>query len=275
MSAEKPIVTNLNLTALLKTPGRHAVQGASGLFLKALDERRAYWVFRYRSGGKERETSLGSARKLSLAEARVEHADLTSAVKKHKRDPVAEKRAKRQASAVFDAGAPKPPFGDIASDYIATHEASWRNAKHREQWRNTIATYCAPIRDMPVDRIDAVSVLAVLKPVWTRAPETASRLRGRIESVLNAARALGHIDPDRANPARWKGHLDQLLPKRSTLSRGHHAAMPYAEVPALMTRLDSTPGTAAQALAFVILTAARTGEALGMTWEEVDLATAI
>ena len=114
-------------------------------------------------------------------------------------------------------------------------------------------------------------MLAVLKPLWTRTPETASRLRGRIESVIDAARALGHIPEDKANPARWKGHLDHLLPRAKKLGvRGHHAAMPYADLPAFMAKLADMPGVASRALAFSVLTCARTGETLGMTWDEVD-----
>jgi integrase len=128
---------------------------------------------------------------------------------------------------------------------------------------------------MPVDQIGTTDVLAVLTPLWTRAPVTGSRLRGRIEKVLDAERARGHIDRDRANPARWKGHLDLLLPKPAKLSRGHHTAMPYADLPAFMARLRETPGVASQALMFTILTCARTGETLGMQWDEIDLERAI
>ena len=124
---------------------------------------------------------------------------------------------------------------------------------------------------MPVDAIDTEAVLRVLKPLWTRAPETASRLRGRIEAVLDAARALGHIDANRANPARWKGHLDTLLPKRDELSRSHYAALPYEDVPAFVDRLRGVKGVSALALEFVILTATRTRETLGARFDEIDL----
>jgi integrase len=148
------------------------------------------------------------------------------------------------------------------------------------QWRNSLRDYCGPIRDTPVDRIDTAAALAVLKPIWTRIPDTAMRVRGRIELVLNAARALGHIDPDRANPARWKGHLDQLLPKQPKLVRGHHASMPYADLPAftakLRAKIAESPGPGPRALEFLILTAARSGEVLGAQWDEVgDLDNAV
>jgi integrase len=127
------------------------------------------------------------------------------------------------------------------------------------------------IRNIPVDEIKTADVLAVLQPLRTRTPETGSRLRGRVEAVIDMARALGHIDADRANPARWRGHLDHLLPPAKKLGvRGHHAAMSYSDLPAFMAKLAETPGVAAKALAFTILTCARTNETLGMTWDEVS-----
>jgi integrase len=138
----------------------------------------------------------------------------------------------------------------------------------------TLTEYCAPIQDMAVDRIDAKAILRVLEGLWTRMPETASRLRGRIEAVLSAAQAGGYIDSDRPNPARWKGWLDHMLPNPKKIgARGHHAAMPYGDLPAFMARLTDAPSLAAKALAFIILTAARLGEALGATWDEIDFET--
>jgi integrase len=169
------------------------------------------------------------------------------------------------------ADAAKPTFGEIADEYVETHERSWRNPKHRQQWRNTLRDYCAGLRNVPVDQIGTKAVLAVLEPIWSTKPSTASRVRGRIETIINAARALGHIDENRANAARWKGHLDQLLPKKPKLTRGHHKAMPYADLPTFMARLKEAPGVASRALAFTILTAARSGEALGARWDEIDI----
>lgn len=136
----------------------------------------------------------------------------------------------------------------------------------------TLDRYAAPLRPRPVDEIDTEAVLAVLQPLWQTRPETASRLRGRVEAVLDAARAKGHIPRNEANPARWKGHLDKLLPKRGTLSRGHHAALPYSDVPAFIAKLREKEAMAARALEFTILTAARSGEVLGARWEEINLA---
>ena len=163
-----------------------------------------------------------------------------------------------------------PTFGVMADAFLDTHKDGWRNDKHRQQWTMTLTRYCEPIRATPVDAIDTEAVFSILKPLWARAPETASRLRGRIEAILDAARARGHIARNEANPARWRGHLDKLLPKRAKLTRGHHAAMPYAEVPAFVVALRERPAIAAKALEFCILTATRSGETLGARWDEID-----
>jgi integrase len=150
---------------------------------------------------------------------------------------------------------------------------SWRNGKHAAQWEMTLRDYAAPLRRLPPDKITTDDVLSVLKPIWSDKPETASRLRGRIERVLDAAKAQGLRSGE--NPARWRGHLDQLLPKRQRLTRGHHAAMDFADVPAFLGELRAREGTAARALEFAILTVARSGEVLGARWGECDLDRAI
>jgi integrase len=150
---------------------------------------------------------------------------------------------------------------------------SWRNRKHAVQWERSLRHDAAPLRRLPVDKITTDDVLSVLKPLWNAKPETASRLRGRIERVLDAAKAQGLRTAE--NPARWRGHLDQLLPRRQKLPHGHHAAMPYGNLPAFMSSLMAREATAARALEFAILTAARSGEALGARWDEFDLKDAI
>jgi integrase len=150
---------------------------------------------------------------------------------------------------------------------------SWRNSKHAGQWEMTLKEYAAPLRRLPVNSVTTEDVLSVLKPLWNEKPETASRLRGRIERVLDAAKAQGLRMGE--NPARWRGHLDQLLPKRQVLSRGHHAAMNYTQLPAFIADLRARRATAALALEFTILTAARSGEVLGARWEEFDLERAV
>ena len=164
-------------------------------------------------------------------------------------------------------------FGECADGLIEAMRPSWRNRKHAAQWKSTLEGYAAPLRRLPADSISTDDVLAVLKPLWNAKPETASRLRGRIERVLDAAKAQGLRSGE--NPARWRGHLDQLLPKRQMLTRGHHAAMAYAEVPAFIIDLQARQATAAMALEFAILTAARSGEVLGARWNEIDMDRAV
>ena len=162
-------------------------------------------------------------------------------------------------------------FGAFADAYIALHRSKFRNEKHATQWQSTLGdTYCGAIRSLTIGEISTDAVLQVLRPIWQTIPETASRIRGRIENVIDAAKAQGLYQGD--NPARWKGHLKSVLPARQKLSRGHHAALPYDEMPAFMGELGSKlHSSAALALEFCILTVARTSEALGAAWNEFDL----
>ncbi len=162
----------------------------------------------------------------------------------------------------------RPTFGAIADALLAAKEREWRNEKHRAQWRASLTDFAAPLRARPVDEIDTAAVLAVLTPFWQAKPETASRLRGRIEAVLDAAKAQGHRSGE--NPAAWRGHLSHLLPRRQKLTRGHHAAMAYADVPEFMIRVRNENTIAARALEFAILTAGRSGEVYGARWVEFD-----
>ncbi|MCH5374054.1 MAG: site-specific integrase, partial [Planctomycetes bacterium] len=166
-------------------------------------------------------------------------------------------------------------FDECAAAYIAAHEVGWRNPKHRQQWRNTLSTYASPvIGRLPVADIDTDLVMRVLEPIWTSKPETAGRVRGRIESILDWAATRGYRTGE--NPARWRGHLDHLLPKRSKVRRvRHHPALPYSEIGGFVAGLRDMDSVAARALEFVILTAARTGEVLGVRWDEVDFETGV
>jgi integrase len=166
-------------------------------------------------------------------------------------------------------GARKPTFGEIADGLLASKESEWRNEKHRDQWRISLTALAAPLRSRPVDEIDTAAVLGILQPIWLTKPETANRLRQRIEATLDAAKAQGHRTGD--NSAAWRGHLSHLLPTRGKLARGHHAAMPYGDVPAFMGNLRKIDTTATRALEFAILTAARSGEVYGAGWAEIDL----
>jgi integrase len=260
-------LTARSAESLAKRKGRWLDGG--GLFLRVLDPgHKVYWTYRYRLNGKDREMSVGSYPAMSLALARIRHAELRAEVLKGV-DPVGDRR-KGKATTSTPSG--KPTFGWMADRYIAAHEGGWKNAKHHQQWVVTLPNYCAPIRDLPVDQVDAKAVLQVLEPKWNEAPETMSRLRGRIEVVLAAAQVAGHIDPDKPNPARWKNWLDHMLPAPKKIgSRGHHAAMDYRDLPAFMARLKETAGVASLALQFTILTCARTSETLDMIFDEIDL----
>jgi integrase len=243
-------------------PGRHSDGG--GLYLSISGDGRRRWVFLYTWRSKLREAGLGAASKggVSLKAARDKAAEGRTLVNAGV-DPITEWNRPEAAE--------MPTFGKAADTFLAARSNEWRNEKHKAQWTMTLTRYCEAIRNKPVDAIDTEAVLSVLQPLWQRAPETASRLRGRIEAVLDASKARGLIGRNEANPARWRGHLDKLLPKRAKLTRGHHAAMPYSELPAFIEGLRHRPATAARALEFCILTATRSGEALAARWDEIDL----
>ena len=249
--------------ATLKKAGRHSDGG--NLYLNISKNGAKSWVFFYRFGKTQKEMGLGGITTNSLAEAR---AKALSALKllKDGRDPMAARRANEK----LQAG--RMTFGAFAEDYIKTHENKHRNAKHAGQWRSTLGpNYCSAIRNLPVNEIDTEAVLKVLRPLWQKVPETAARIRGRIENVLDAAKAQGLFLGE--NPARWKGHLKAVLPARQRLSRGHHAALPYDDFPTFIRKLRAIENSlAAKALEFCILTATRTNETLGIVWSEVDLA---
>jgi integrase len=257
-------LNSARINALVKKPGRHS--DGEGLFFRVLPGAKCYWVFRYRMDGKEREMSLGPYPETSLLDARAKHAEKRKQVKADKVDPLAEKQAARSAAAQRQTTA--PTFGEAADEYLKSHRGEWSNVRHRRQWTKALTGYCAPIRDTPVDQVDTKAVVAVLLPLWHRVPTTASRLRGRIETVLDYAKG---DDDARPNPARWKGHLQKKLPNpKKVRPLVHHPAMPYAEVPAFMEKLRGVDATAARALEFVILTAARSGEVLRAVWDEIS-----
>ena len=262
-------------------PGRHADGG--GLYLLVKESGARSWLFRAMIAGKRRDIGLGSAGgagAIPLAKAR-ELARLKAAEAASGEIPVSDRRRrKREAKAAEQAARiAGTTFRDVAQSYIAMNESGWKNDKHRAQWRSTMASYAYPhFGDLPVAEIGTEHIIAALKPIWTEKPETASRVRGRIENILDAAKVEGLREGE--NPARWRGHLDKVLPnaakakkrRNAELNRsGHHPALPYADTPRFMDRLASREGIAARALEFTILTAARTGETQGATWGEVDL----
>ena len=247
------------------TPGRHTDGDGLHLHVRATGE--ASWVLRYRLHGSQRDLSLGGFPQVSLKAAR-EAAAAARALVKLGKDPVRERR--RSAQEAAEAASRDRTFQAAAEALLEARGAEWRNAKHRWQWRAPLAKHAFPaIGALPVAEVDTAAVLRVLRPVWTETPETASRLRGRIEAVLDFAKASGWRGGE--NPARWKGNLAELLPRPDKLARvRHQPALPWQQVPAFMAALRERRGTAALALRFAILTAARTGEVRGMTWGEVD-----
>ena len=258
----------------LKTPGWHGDGG--GLWLRIFPGgggRR--WIFAWERDKKRREMGLGSLTDTSLAKAR-DKAEAARKLLADGIDPLEQRRAAEEAEAVRvaeeeQAKIGKPTFGEFADTYIDTHEEGWKNAKHRQQWRNTIKTHAKSLLPKPVDEITTGDVVAVLQPIWRSTPETASRLRGRIENILDAAKAAKHIASPWENPAHWRGTLNHLLPRRRKKSQvRHHPAMPYKDLPDFFARLRQRPAPAARALEFTILYATRTSETLKMKWKEID-----
>jgi integrase len=240
-------------------PGRHG--DGSGLWLDVTKTGRKSWVFRYTFAGRVRESGLGSATKVSLAQAREKalayHALIADGI-----DPVEHRRSEKQEPAV-------KTFGQAATEYHAAKSPGWRSEKHARQWLSSVNQFAAALNTVPVEEVDLEAVLAVLKPVWLSKGVTAERLRGRIESVLDYAKVRGWRSGE--NPARWRGHLDHLLPK-SKRAREHHAAMDYHAAPDFVGKLRGRGSIPARGIEFLIMTAARSGEVLGATWSEIDFA---
>jgi integrase len=239
-----------------------------GLYLRVAPGGAKGWIFRYGGRGRRRDMGLGGYPAIDLAKARELAGDCRSVLAAGL-DPIAARNEKRAAAAVEAAKA--MTFADCATAYINAHEVGWRNPKHRQQWKNTLATYVSPVvGKLPVSAVDTGLVLKVLEPIWTRKPETASRVRGRMEAVLDWAKVRGYRTGE--NPARWRGHLDHLLPAKAKVRKvEHHAALPYARIGAFLAALRKQDGIASRALEFLIHTATRTGETLGAIWDEVDM----
>ncbi len=260
-------------------PGRHGDGGGLYLFVRSPEAR--FWLFRYVRKGRMREAGLGPAAgrdAVSLADARTKAAEMR---KLHKSgiDPLAQREADaaQRKAAEQQAAAEAVTFNSVSDFYISAHAAGWRNAKHQAQWRATLETYCAPVfGSLPVGQIETGHVMQALDPIWREKPETATRVRGRIEAVLDFATTRGWRSGD--NPARWRGHLANLLPARAKVARvEHHPALPWREMAGFMVELASREddSVAAMALRFTILTAARSGETLGARWSEVAMAEAV
>jgi integrase len=261
------------VTALLSAgrPRRHGDGGC--LYLQVNGPDRGAWVFMVKRGGKQRPIGLGSVRDVPLKDAR-ELADACRQALRKGRDP----------RTVLAEASGEMTFDTAARELIDSMAPGWRNTRHRAQWSMTLLgemldkdgsrkktryDYCAAIRNKPVSKLTTEDALRVLKSLWQTRPETANRLRGRCERVWDFAKARAHCSGE--NPFRWRGHLDKLLPKRALLTRGHHKAMLFADVPAFVGTLHAMHGVAPRALEFAILTAGRSGEVLGARWEEIEL----
>ena len=250
-----------------KTIGKYGDGG--GLWLIVGKDGSKRWIFAWERDGKRREMGLGSTTAVSLTNARSKALTAREQLADGK-DPIVERDAAIARAAVIPP-VEVPLFGIFADEIIDALEDGWKNAKHRQQWRNTLRIHAKRLSKMRVDAITTDDVIAVLGPIWQKTPETAGRLRGRIERVLDAARAKKLIVGPWENPARWKGNLVHFLPQRARLRTGHHAAMPFSDLPDFIIKLRERAGPAARALELTILCATRTSETLLMKWEEVDL----
>jgi integrase len=250
-------------------PGLHHDGG--GLYLQVTTGKdgtnNKSWLFRFKLNGKPRWMGLGSIHTIGLGDAR-DAADAARKLVLAGKDPVAERNVER---ARREPAPESMTFERCAVLYMAAHEKGWKSAVHRRQWTQSLRDHVYPtLGSMPVDLIDLNAVLAVLTPLWTAKPETASRVRSRIELVLDWARVREYRSGE--NPARWRGHLKHLLPSTAKVKAvRHHSAMPYEALPTFLVELRKVKSTAAMALEFCILTAARTGEVIGANWEEIDI----
>lgn len=249
-------LTSARVRTLTK-PGLHS--DGDGLYLAVSSTGARSWRYIYRRNGKRTELGLGPYPEFSLSDARTRRDEL-NAMRARGGDPLTARKG---------SGNRIPAFGEFATELIDRLEPGWKNAKHRQQWRNTLATYAAPIWEKRVDEVAVEDLIQILEPIWLEKHETASRLRGRIEVVLEAAKKQRHRSGE--NPATWRGNLERLLPRVPKRRPRHHAAMPYEEVPEFMARLRSREGLAPRALELLIHTAARTSEVLEATWSEFDL----
>lgn len=262
-------IDKLTALAVKKTSSPGYYGDGGGLWLQISKTGTKSWIFRFTSPitKKAREMGLGSVDTYSLAEARIRAKKARQTVDEGI-DPIAEREAEKQKVQV--AAAMTMTFAQCAAAYIEAHEAGWKNLKHAAQWKSTLATYANPeIGNLSVAVVDTAWILKILEPIWKTKNETANRLRGRLEAVLDWATVRGYRAGN--NPARWKGHLDTLLPAPSKIQKViHHAALPYKDIGQFMLNLKAKDGIAALALQFAILTAARSGEVRGATWDEID-----
>lgn len=252
----------------LSRPGIHAVGGAAGLVVQVKESGAKSWLLRTIVGGRRRAIGLGAFPDVGLGQAREDAKEMRRKIRDGI-DPAVERRDRRQA--LVDANAARLTFDEAARMYIAAKRHEFKNPKHVKQWESTLATYASPVvGKLPVSEIELQHIVSILEPIWYTKTETAARLRGRIENVLAWATTSGYRKGD--NPARWRGHLDTVLPKPSKVAKvQHHRALPVDDVGTFMVAVRQREGMAARALEFVVLTATRSGEVRGATWDEVNL----
>ncbi|MCK5748670.1 tyrosine-type recombinase/integrase [Oricola sp.] len=265
-------INRLSAAMVAKTNKTGRYGDGGGLWLQVSRSGTKAWLFRFMLDGKARQMGLGSVDTFSLKEAR-ERAKQARQLLADGIDPIEAKNAQRAASRAETAK--RVTFAEAMTKYIAAHRSGWKSEKHAAQWTATLESYAVPvIGDLAVADIDTGHVMKILEPIWSTKTETASRLRGRIEAVLDWSRARNYREGE--NPARWRGHLDKLLPARSRVAKvRHHPAMPYSALPAFMERLRAIDFISGRALEFTILTGARTGETIGAKWSEIDFAAKI
>lgn len=256
----------------LKNAGLYFVGDVAGLALQVSSTGAKSWILRATVGAKRRDIGLGGYPDVTLAKAKEAAREMRAAIKNGV-DPVEAKKAKR--SALLADQAKELTFTEAALAYIKAREPEWNNAKHAAQWRSTLEAYAFPtIGKLLVRDVELHHILQILEPIWTTKTETASRLRGRIENILDWAAVRGYRP--RENPARWRGHLDMVLPKPSKVAKvEHHPALPYVDVGQFMKELGQVNGIGARALEFLIITATRSGEVRGATWDEINLKTRV
>lgn len=256
-------INKLTARGVQTAKGRGYLSDGGGLYLQIAASGAKSWVFRYRDAGRLREMGLGSLQTVSLATARQKALEQRQ-IRSDGADPI-------QARAAAPVPEVLTTFRQAADAYVSAHAAGWKSDKHAAQWPSTLEAYAYPIfGDKPVQAIDTPMVMRAIEPIWATKNETATRVRGRIEAILDYATVKGWRAGD--NPARWRGHLSYMLPERGRVRKhGHHAALPYTDLQAFMADLRARKGAPARALEFLILTAARTSEVIGMTWDEIDL----
>lgn len=262
----------LNALSVTRLRAKGLYPDGGGLYLQVTAGGSRSWVFRFMLNGRAREMGLGSVRDIGLAQARA-RASEARRLRADGIDPIEDRHTVRRGARL--AAARSMTFAACAEAYIEANSVGWRNAKHVAQWISTLRTYAFPVfGSLPVQDIDTALVMRVLEPIWKEKTETASRVRGRIEAVLDWATARGYRTGE--NPARWRSHVENLLPKRSQVRKvEHHRALPYREIGEFVQTLREQQGVAGFALEFLILTAARTSEVVGARWDEIDLLNAV